>query len=145
MVAAFPDALVATPVAVLPAEEVRLPAAAVAEVKNEVALLNRPLSRELALASTLLILLSILLWAEGAAAAALDRRLEANDSAEDTIEEASDSSEEKTDPTLVGKLLVIDENSDAADVITDPPNEVASPTTEVASEATESIAEPRLN
>jgi len=99
------------------------------------------LSRVLALAKTLLILLSILLCADGPAVAALDRRLEASDSAEEPTEEASDSSEETTESIPVGTLLAIDDANDAADVMIDPPNEVASPTTEVASPTNEVASE----
>jgi len=131
--ASFPDAEVAAAVALLLSDDTSLPAAAVAEVKNE-----------LALARTLLALLSMLLRSDVAAVAALERRLEATDSAEDATEEASDSREETAESTVVGTLLAMDDANDAADVTSDPPTEVASPTTEVTSETTESMTEPIL-
>lgn len=143
--APFPDALVAAADALLETDEVRLPTALVAELIKElpaaVALLTRLFSREEALAKTLLMRLDRLLWADGAAVAASDRRLEATDSASDWIEAASDVKRDTTESAPEGTLLAMDEASEAADVTNDPPTEVASeamdPASDVASPATE--------
>jgi hypothetical protein len=60
------------------------------EVAAALPLLTMLLSRELALAKTLLMRLEMLLWSDGAAVAATDERLEATEAASEATEAASE-------------------------------------------------------
>jgi hypothetical protein len=127
----------AVPVVVLvPSDEVKLPTAAVAEVRNEVASACRLLSALLALEYRLLSSLERLLLTEGSAVAATEEMLEATEAADASRDDIAPARDDVMELNSEGKAVASD---DATDAMSDP----AAPATDVTSPATELTIDPK--